>query len=151
MRRRCGDWSRRTPADTNTTLWGGFVVEGESDGRRRRVFFAVDTGYSRAHFEEIGRRFGGVDLALIPIGAYEPRWFMRQQHVDPEEAVMIHRDLRAARSVGIHWGTFQLTDEPIDQAVTDLAAAREKLGVGSEAFVTLRHGQTLRLDGGQRR
>jgi len=139
-------WSRRTLADTNTTLWGGFVVEGESRGTRRRVFFSGDTGYSKAHFTEIGRRFGGFDVALLPIGSYEPRWFMSAQHVNPEEAVQIHRDLGARLSVGIHWGTFQLTDEPLDQAVTDLAAAREKLGVGRREFVTLRHGQTLRLD-----
>ena len=119
-------WSRRTLADTNTTLWGGFVIEGESRGKKRRVFFSGDTGYSKQHFSEIGSRFGGVDLALIPIGAYEPRWFMSAQHVNPEEAVQVHRDLRARLSVGIHWGTFQLTDEPIDQAVTDLAAARSQ-------------------------
>jgi L-ascorbate metabolism protein UlaG (beta-lactamase superfamily) len=139
-------WSRRTLADTNTTLWGGFVVEGESRGRPRRFFFSGDTGYSREHFTEIGSRFGGFDLALLPIGAYEPRWFMSAQHVNPEEAVQIHRDLGARLSVGIHWGTFQLTDEPLDQPATDLAAAREKLGLGSREFVTLRHGQTLRLD-----
>ena len=139
-------WSRRTLADTNTTLWGGFVIEGESRGKTRRVFFSGDTGYSAQHFREVGGRFGGFDLALLPIGAYEPRWFMGGQHVNPEEAVQIHRDLGAQRSVGIHWGTFQLTDEPIDQAATDLAAAREKLGVAPRAFVTLRHGETLRLD-----
>jgi L-ascorbate metabolism protein UlaG (beta-lactamase superfamily) len=139
-------WSRRTLADANTTLWGGFVIEGHSRGKPRRVFFSGDTGYSREHFTEIGSRFGGFDLALLPIGAYEPRWFMSAQHVNPQEAVQIHRDLGARLSVGIHWGTFQLTDEPLDQAATDLAAAREKLGVGSREFVTLRHGQTLRLD-----
>jgi L-ascorbate metabolism protein UlaG (beta-lactamase superfamily) len=139
-------WSRRTLADTNTTLWGGFVVEGESRGKPRRVFFSGDTGYSKQHFNDIGTRFGGFDLALLPIGAYEPRWLMSAQHVNPREAVQIHRDLRARLSVGIHWGTFQLTDEPIDQAVADLAAARSQLGVGPREFVTLRHGQTLRLD-----
>jgi L-ascorbate metabolism protein UlaG (beta-lactamase superfamily) len=140
-------WSRRTLADTNATLWGGFVVEGDSHGAPRRVFFSGDTGYSPRHFAEIGSRFGRFDLALLPIGAYEPRWFMRAQHVDPEEAVRIHRDLGARVSVGIHWGTFQLTDEPLDQAASDLAAAREKHGLGDGEFVTLRHGQTLRLDG----
>jgi len=139
-------WSRRTLTDANRTLWGGFVVEGQSRGKARRVFFSGDTGYSERHFTEIGSRFGGFDLALLPIGAYEPRWFMRAQHVNPEEAVQIHRDLGARLSVGIHWGTFPLTDEPLDQAATDLAAAREKLGVASREFVVLRHGQTLRLD-----
>jgi L-ascorbate metabolism protein UlaG (beta-lactamase superfamily) len=139
-------WSRRTLADTNTTLWGGFVVEGESRGKRRRVFFSGDTGYSKQHFSDIGERFGGFDLALLPIGAYEPRWFMKAQHVDPEEAVMIHRDLRAKLSIGIHWGTFQLTDEPLDRPVADLAAARSRHGVERREFITLRHGETLRLD-----
>ncbi len=139
-------WSRRTLTDANTTLWGGFVVEGASRGKARRVFFSGDTGYSPLHFTEIGRRFGGFDLALLPIGAYEPRWFMSAQHVNPEEAVLSHRDLGARRSVGIHWGTFQLTDEPLDQAAADLAAARDKHGLGSREFVTLRHGETLRLD-----
>lgn len=139
-------WSRRTFTDANATLWGGFVVEAESRGKARRVFFSGDTGYSKTHFTEIGRRFGGFDLALLPIGAYEPRWFMSAQHVNPEEAVQIHRDIGARLSVGIHWGTFQLTDEPLDQAAVDLAAARGRLGLGSREFVTLRHGQTLRLD-----
>lgn len=142
-------WSRRTLADTNTTLWGGFAIEGASHGVHRRVFFSGDTGYSAQHFRDIGARFGGFDLALIPIGAYEPRWFMRQQHVNPEEAVRIHEDLRARRSVGIHWGTFQLTDEPLDQPVRDLAAARAARGVGDDEFFVLRHGETRRLDGPQ--
>ncbi len=139
-------WSRRTFADTNTTLWGGFVVEGESRGKLRRVFFAGDTGYSKRHFNDIGSRFGGVDLALIPIGAYEPRWFMSAQHVNPEEAEQIHRDLHAKLSIDIHWGTFQLTDEPLDQPVADLAAARSRHGLSEREFITLRHGETLRLD-----
>lgn len=139
-------WSRRTPLDTNTTLWGGFVVDGESRGKRRRVFFSGDTGYSAPHFTEIGRRFGPFDLALLPIGAYEPRWFMGAMHVDPQEAVQIHRDLGARLSIGIHWGTFQLTDEPLDRPVADLAQARRRAGLGDREFVTLRHGQTLRLD-----
>jgi len=134
-------WSRRSYSDTNTTLWGGMALE--SGGRR--VFFAGDTGYSVQHFNEIGARFGGFDLALIPIGAYEPRWFMRQQHVNPEEAVMIHREVRARLSIGVHWGTFLLTDEPLDQAITDLAAARTKLGVRDEAFVTVKHGETVKF------
>jgi L-ascorbate metabolism protein UlaG (beta-lactamase superfamily) len=138
-------WSRRTLADTNATLWGGYVVEGRAEGRQRRVFFAGDTGYSAQHFKDVGARFGPLDLALLPIGAYEPRWFMRTQHVDPEEAVQIHKDLRAHRSIGIHWGTFQLTDEPLDAPVRDLAAARDRLGVSATEFTTLRHGQTLRL------
>ena len=97
-------------------------------------------------FVAIGERFGGIDLALLPIGAYEPRWFMSDQHVNPDEAVRIHRDIKARRSVGIHWGTFLLTDEPLDQPLSDLATACAEAGIGTQEFVTLRHGQTLNLD-----
>ena len=139
-------WSRRTLSDTNESLWGGYVVEGRSHDVTRRFFFAGDTGYSAQHFREIGARFGPIDLALLPIGAYEPRWFMRPQHVNPEEAVLIHRDLRAKLSVAVHWGTFQLTDEALDAPVTDLAAARTKLGVPDDAFIVLRHGASRQID-----
>ena len=134
-------WSGRTIAGRMTTLWGGYVIEGGG----KRAFFAGDTGYSAAHFKEIGARLGPIDLALIPIGGYEPRWFMGRQHASPEEAVQIHRDLKARRSLGIHWGTFQLTDEPLDQAVADLAAARQKFGVSERQFFVLRHGETRRV------
>ena len=146
-------WSRRTLSDRNETLWGGFVGQtvktgqtaktGQSGGRS--FYFAGDTGYG-PDFVAIGERFGGIDLALIPIGAYEPRWFMSDQHVNPDEAIQIHRDIKARRSVGIHWGTFLLTDEPLDQPLADLATARKKAGIGAEEFLTLRHGQTLNLD-----
>jgi L-ascorbate metabolism protein UlaG (beta-lactamase superfamily) len=146
-------WSRRSFTDTMQTLWGGFVVEtadktsaGKGAAARRRVFYAGDTGWSTQHFDEIGRRFAPIDLALIPIGAYEPRWFMAMQHVNPEEAVRIHQAIGARASLGVHWGTFLMTDEPLDQPLRDLAAARASLGVSAEAFRTLRHGQTWRID-----
>lgn len=138
-------WSKRTLTDTNTTLWGGFVVQAGEGAARRTVFHGGDAGYSRAHFREIGERFGPIDLALLPIGAYEPRWFMSIQHVNPEEAVLAHRDLRARKSLGMHWGTFRLSDEPLDRAARDLAAARTKLGVPDDEFVALRHGESLRI------
>jgi N-acyl-phosphatidylethanolamine-hydrolysing phospholipase D len=137
-------WSRRTLSDRNETLWGGFVAQAAG----RSFYFAGDTGYG-PDFVAIGERFGGIDLALIPIGAYEPRWFMSDQHVNPDEAIRIHRDIKARRSVGIHWGTFLLTDEPLDQPLADLATARAKAGIGAEEFLTLRHGQTMNLDKGQ--
>lgn len=137
-------WSRRTFTDTMQTLWGGFVVESAGPARRR-VFFAGDTGWSAQHFGDIGARFVPIDLALVPIGAYEPRWFMRAQHVNPEEAVRIHQAIGARASLGIHWGTFLMTDEPLDQPLRDLDAARRTLGVSAEAFRTLRHGQTWRI------
>lgn len=134
-------WSGRSYTDRMQTLWGGYVIEAGG----KRAFFAGDTGYSPLHFKEIGERLGPIDLALIPIGGYEPRWFMGKQHVNPEEAVRIALDLKARWSLGIHWGTFQLTDEPLDQAVADLVAARHKLGVTERQFFVLRHGETRRL------
>ena len=130
-------WSARTLADRNETLWGGWVVSAPGF----RFFFAGDTGYSK-DFADIGARFDGFDLAAIPVGAYEPRWFMKTQHVDPAEAVAIHRDLRALRSIGIHWGTFELTDEPLDAPIGVLPAARRAAGVADEDFVLMKHGET---------
>ena len=109
-------FSSRTLHDRNRCLWGGFVVEAGG----AVVYFAGDSGYC-PHFAEIACRFPRIDLALLPIGAYEPRWFMRQQHVDPAEAVRAHLDLRPRRSLGMHFGTFQLTDEAIDAPVTGAA------------------------------
>jgi len=104
----CQHWSRRGVFDTNKSLWTSWVVSAP----RHRVFFSGDTGYCPV-FEEIGRRFGPFDLALIPIGAYCPRWFMQPAHIDVGEAVQVHLDIGAKRSIGMHWGTFILTDEPI--------------------------------------
>jgi L-ascorbate metabolism protein UlaG (beta-lactamase superfamily) len=134
-------WSRRTLADTNTTLWGGFVVQAVG----KTFYFAGDTGYG-PDFGAIGARFGGFDLSLLPIGAYEPRWFMKAAHVNPDEAVRIHREVKSRRTVAIHWGTFPLTDEPLDQPLADLAAACVRHRLAPHEFVTLRHGATLKLD-----
>ena len=81
-------------------------------------------------------------MSLIAVGAYEPRWFMKGQHINPEEAVAIHRQIGSRKSVGIHWGSFSLTDEPLDQPITDLAAARKAQSVDDKSIVVLRHGQT---------
>lgn len=133
-------FSARTPFDRNRALWSGFVLE----HRGWRLYFAGDTGYG-AHFVEIGARFPGIHLALLPIGAYDPRWFMRPVHTDPEEAVRAHLELGAARSVAMHFGTFQLTDEPIDEPATRLAAERDRRGLAADSFGVLTTGQTLRL------
>jgi N-acyl-phosphatidylethanolamine-hydrolysing phospholipase D len=131
------------------TLWGGFAVLGPD----LHWFYAGDTGYSRS-FEDIREHLsprqqahdgGGFDLALLPIGAYAPRWFMAGQHVDVEQALRIHRDLGAKRSLGLHWGTFQLSDEPLDEPPRVLARLREQHDVAEEAFFTLAIGETRRL------
>ena len=130
-------FSSRGLYDRNRCLWGGFVVEAED----AVVYFAGDSGYC-PHFAEIGRKFPRIDLALLPIGAYEPRWFMRQQHVNPQEAVQAHLDLKARRSLGMHFGTFQLTDEAIDAPVLALRQARAMTGVANTEFDVLAFGET---------
>ncbi|WP_443113948.1 MBL fold metallo-hydrolase [Herbaspirillum seropedicae] len=149
-------WSARGLFDRSETLWGGWVLQamdcpGKADTTRQSpvapfsVYFAGDTGYSK-DFRDIGERFGHFDLALIPIGAYAPRWFMQNQHVDPAQAVLIHQDVHARRSVAIHWGTFELADDALDEAPRELAKAMQAAGLSQEQFVTLKHGETLKLD-----
>jgi L-ascorbate metabolism protein UlaG (beta-lactamase superfamily) len=133
-------WSGRSLGGRNRTLWGGFAIE----TTERRAMFAGDTGYWR-HFREIRSRFGRMDLALLPIGAYEPRWFMADQHMDPDEAVRAHLDLEARLSVGMHFGCFQLTDEGIDAPVLALEQARQTHGVPREAFRAPETGETIML------
>ncbi len=100
-------WSKRSVGDTNQTLWGGWVVTGGS----LRFYHSGDTAWFDG-FGEIGRRYPGIDFAMLPIGAYEPRWFMRDQHMNPEEAGRAFVELGAATFAAMHWATFRLTDEP---------------------------------------
>ena len=130
-------FSARTPFDRNRALWGGFVVKAGAT----RIYFAGDTAYVPL-FAEIPRRLGALDLALIPIGAYEPRWFMRAVHLNPEEAVQAHLDLGSPRSIGMHFGTFQLTTEGIDEPLRALDAARRARGVPDDRFTTLGFGES---------
>ncbi|MEW6110783.1 MAG: MBL fold metallo-hydrolase [Thermodesulfobacteriota bacterium] len=134
-------WSKRGLFDGSKTLWAGWALRSENFS----FFFAGDSGYTQT-FKEIGRRLGPFDLAAIPIGAYEPRWFMRSHHMNPEEAVQVHRDVAAKKSVGIHWGTFILSDEPLDEPPKKLAEARQKYGVSERDFGVLQHGQTIVLE-----
>ncbi|MBB3228484.1 L-ascorbate metabolism protein UlaG (beta-lactamase superfamily) [Luteibacter sp. Sphag1AF] len=133
-------WSARTLWDTNRSLWGGWVME--QDGFR--FWFAGDTGYSE-RLAEISERLGPMDLAAIPIGAYAPRWFMGGQHVDPAQAVQLHRDLRCRQSIAIHWGVFELADEPLDEPPRLLAEAMAAGGMGADEFRLLRLGEALAL------
>jgi L-ascorbate metabolism protein UlaG (beta-lactamase superfamily) len=131
-------FAARTLWDRNETLWGGFWI---SHGGRS-IYFAGDTGYTK-FFKEINARLGAADLALLPIGAYEPRWFMGAVHMNPADAVMAFQDLGAKRAIGMHFGTFQLTAEAIDAPIHDLAAARAEAGMVDEAFVTLDVGESM--------
>ncbi|SKC92415.1 L-ascorbate metabolism protein UlaG, beta-lactamase superfamily [Burkholderia sp. YR290] len=139
-------WSARSLTDRNETLWGGWVVKTPAGAAHPvSVYFAGDTGYSN-DFKRIGAAFGCVDLALIPVGAYEPRWFMGPQHVDPQQAVQIFEDMHAKKAIGIHWGTFELTDEALDEPPQKLAEATHEAGLPDDAFTVLHHGQMIRLD-----
>ena len=99
-------WSKRTLTDDNKSLWGSWVVKGP----RFRFFFTGDTGFCDV-FKQIGSIYGPFDVSAIPIGSYEPRRYMKYQHIDPAEAIQLHKDLRSKFSVAIHWGTFAFSDE----------------------------------------
>ncbi|MEU8887978.1 MBL fold metallo-hydrolase [Streptomyces sp. NPDC048442] len=117
-------WSKRSLIDTCRTLWGGWVL---TDRHGRRVYFAGDTGYGH-WFREIGDRHPGLDLALLPIGAYDPRWWLRDVHLDPEEAVRACTDVGARRMAPMHWGTFVLSAEPVLEPLTRVRAAWDRAG-----------------------
>jgi L-ascorbate metabolism protein UlaG (beta-lactamase superfamily) len=134
-------FSARSPFDRNRALWGGFLLK--TGGRR--VFFAGDSGYAPL-FREIRQRLAPIDLALLPIGAYEPRWFMRPIHMNPAEAVKAHLDLEASQSIGMHFGTFQLTTEGIDDPRRALEDACRANDVPPSRFRTLDFGESLRLE-----
>ncbi|MDX2184898.1 MAG: MBL fold metallo-hydrolase [Gemmatimonadaceae bacterium] len=133
-------WANRSPFTRNDTPWGSWAILHPEF----RFWFSGDLGYSDDP-ARIGERFGPFDAAAIAIGAYEPRWFMRPQHVNPEEAVQVLLDVKAARAFGIHWGTFPLTDEPLDQPPEDLKAAVAARGLPEDRFTVLRHGETRPL------
>jgi L-ascorbate metabolism protein UlaG (beta-lactamase superfamily) len=131
-------FSARGPLDRNRALWGGFIIE----TGRHRIYFAGDSGYAD-HFKEIRERFAPIDLALLPIGAYEPRWFMKDVHMNPAEAVQAHLDLDASRSIGMHFGTFQLTTEGISDPVKELEKALRAEEIPSSWFQVLDFGESL--------
>ena len=130
-------FAARTPWDADTTLWGGFIIKMEY----YKIYFTGDTGYTEI-FKGIGAEQGPFDLAFIPIGAYEPRWFMNDTHVNPEESVQLHLDIRAKKSIAMHFGTFQLTDEAIDAPVRRLNAALKDNHINHDQFVILDQGET---------
>jgi L-ascorbate metabolism protein UlaG (beta-lactamase superfamily) len=133
-------FSARTPFDRNRALWGGFTI----DVADRRIYFAGDSAYA-PFFREVRRRLGPIDLALLPIGAYEPRWFMQSVHMNPAEAVQAHLDLEAAASVAMHFGTFQLTTEGIDEPVRALEQARLAHHLEPSAFRAIGFGESVRV------
>jgi L-ascorbate metabolism protein UlaG (beta-lactamase superfamily) len=117
-------WSRRGLFDINRSLWGGFVIAGS----RSRLYHSGDTAYFEG-FARIGARYGPLDAALLPIGAYDPPWFMEKQHLNPEQAVQSFLDLGARHFLAMHWGTFKLTDEPLDEPPRRLRAEWQRRGL----------------------
>jgi L-ascorbate metabolism protein UlaG (beta-lactamase superfamily) len=133
-------FSARSLLDRNRALWGGFMLMAGG----RRIFFAGDTAYA-PFFRDVRQRFGPVDLALLPIGAYEPRWFMQAVHMNPAEAVQAHLDLEACESIGMHFGTFQMTAEGIDEPLRALEDARRARSILPSRFRTLGFGDSVRV------
>ena len=133
-------WSRRSLNDANVSLWGGFVIEGGGVS----IYHSGDTAYFEG-FAEIGRRFPRLDAALLPIGAYDPRWFMSKQHMDPREALDAFQDLKARTVVAMHWGTFKLTDEPLDEPPALFRQDATARGFGEDVARVAAVGETITL------
>ena len=129
-------WSKRSAFDRNKTLWAGWMTQWEDFS----FYFTGDTGYSD-DFKEVSKRLGRPDLAAIPIGAYEPRAFMKSSHINPEEAVAVFKDLGARYAIAIHWGTFKLTLEKMDEPPRRLERAIESAEVSKTQFRVLQHGE----------
>jgi L-ascorbate metabolism protein UlaG (beta-lactamase superfamily) len=129
-------FSGRGLFDRNATLWGGYVLKTVSGN----VYFAGDTVYDQEIFEQIGKRYGPLRAALLPIGAYKPLWFMSPIHISPEEAVKVHMDLKTDVSIAMHYGTFQLGDDGQNEPVTDLKQAIKRYNIGPEKFLILNEG-----------
>jgi L-ascorbate metabolism protein UlaG (beta-lactamase superfamily) len=133
-------WSARGVLDRRKTLWCSFVITAPSG----TLYHIADTGYGDGAFsKEVRKQFGRIDLAHIPIGAYEPRWFMQSQHVNPAEAVQIFQDCGATQAIGHHWGTFQLTNEAHDQPPKDLSVALTAAQISADRFQAFQPGQVL--------
>ena len=135
-------WSRRGPFDANQTLWGGFIIQ----GRSATLYHSGDTAWFEG-FADIGRRFPGIHAALLPIGAYDPGWFMEKQHMNPEQALKAFGELGADTFFAMHWGTFKLTDEPLDEPPARLEIERARLGLPRERVRVLAVGETVEVAG----
>jgi L-ascorbate metabolism protein UlaG (beta-lactamase superfamily) len=131
--------SRRGMWDTNKTLWGSFLI----DSPEGRIYFAGDSAYG-THFRHVYEKYGAPRVSLLPIGAYEPRWFMYRMHMNPDEAVRAHLDLHSQSSIGIHFGLSDNAGESYDAPMNDLMAARRAHGVKATHFVASHYGQVFR-------
>ncbi|WP_083649681.1 MBL fold metallo-hydrolase [Salaquimonas pukyongi] len=138
----CHHWGARGLRDVQMTLWCAFSLETPG----LKIHHVGDTAFHKgAHFRAAAQKHGGFDLAILPIGAYEPRWFMKAQHINPQEAVEGFRLLGAKRAIGHHWGTFQLTDEPVSEPKEKLAEALAEAGIQADRFEAAHPGQVFIL------
>jgi L-ascorbate metabolism protein UlaG (beta-lactamase superfamily) len=131
-------WSARTPFDMNRRLWSGWALA----AGERRAFFAGDTGYYGPDFRAIGERLGPFDVAAVAIGAYDPPEMMRMTHTTPEESLDIFADVRARTFVAMHWGTFDLAEEPLAEPPQRLRAVARQRGIPDDRVWILQHGET---------
>jgi L-ascorbate metabolism protein UlaG (beta-lactamase superfamily) len=131
-------WSARSLSDRNEALWAGFTLHAAG----KRCFINCDSGFAGGWWaERLIAKHGSIDCALLPIGAYAPRWFMADAHMDPDEAVLVHQIFGCPPTLGYHWGTFQLTDEAIDEPPARLAEALKREGLDTQRFRTLDPGE----------
>jgi L-ascorbate metabolism protein UlaG (beta-lactamase superfamily) len=130
-------WSSRTVIDVNQNLWAGFIVE----SKQAQICFIGDSGYSQKMFREIGDKFNNIVFAIVPIGSYEPRWFMKPVHMNPHEALLAYQDMRAKFFIPSHFAVFKLSDEGYQTQLDDYAAAIAKLGIDKASIFTLMPGQ----------
>lgn len=134
-------WSKRGIFDTNKSLWGGFIIQ----HREQTIFFAGDTGFG-SHFNLISQKFPNIDLAMLPIGAYEPRWFMKEAHMNPEEALEAALILKATTVMGIHFGTFNFSDEGINDPEKDLALVLQNKKLDPSFFWVPKNGESHSIE-----
>ena len=133
-------FTSRGTFDRDVSLWCGYILELEG----HKIYFAGDTGYGDV-FKEIGKRVGPIDVSLIPIGAYLPRWFMSPIHVSPKESVLIHQDVRSKHSIGMHFGTFALADDGPDRPMIDLAKEKEIHKMNDDEFIVPDEGHSYKF------
>jgi L-ascorbate metabolism protein UlaG (beta-lactamase superfamily) len=135
-------WSARGLFDRNKALWASFVLETPAG----KIYIVCDSGYGEGtHFRRVGQRYGPLRLAILPIGAYEPRWFMQDQHMNPSDAIKALADCGAEQALAHHHGTFQLTDEAIDAPMAGLHAALDEAKISRERFGVLKPGQVVEI------
>ena len=138
----CQHWSARGTSDRRMALWSAFVLESVS----HKVYHVGDTGFGKGNnYREVAKKYGGLDVAILPIGAYEPRWFMKSSHQNPREAVTGLKLCKANYGLGHHWGTFQLTNEEVDAPEKALAKALKKQVLDQDRFIAMRPGQVWKL------